>query len=507
MKKIPLFVILMISFLITSAQLVVTPAIIPTDGIQNVLLGSGVSISNIQFTGNMNALGSFTTNSLSTGLGFSSGLVLSTGLVSNIADSSFHNASTDNGAGSDPQLAVLVSDDINNAAVLEFDFIPSSDSVEFRYVFASEEYPEFVGDSYNDIFGFFISGTNPTGGVYSNLNIARIPNTSLPVSINNVNNTSHSQFYINNSGNSRIVFDGMTVVLTAKALVVPCQTYHIKIAIGDVMDGIYDSGVFLEANSFSSIGGSFSSGVVLGDTTICTGSIAPGLTLVNSTLPIVRWESSVYPYTTWTPIVDTATTIYPGILTQTTVFHAVVQSTCSEVSSMFATVLVDSMPTPQFSYTVTGLNVEFINESINASSYVWNFGIGNSVSGEVNPSFEYSQPGQYNVQLVVSNGRCEASYSQIINLTDDNIEELNGKSLFVYPNPTNGRIAIQLENKNATKIDFHVVDIMGREVYPKAVSKIVGQLEVDLSILESGIYILNLSIDEKIQQYKIVIKK
>ena len=116
MKKIPLFVILMISFLITSVQLVVTPAIIPTDGVQNILAGSGVSISNILFTGNMNALGSFTTNSV-TGLGFSSGLVLSTGLVSNVADSSFHNASTDNGAGSDPQLAVLVSEDINDAAV------------------------------------------------------------------------------------------------------------------------------------------------------------------------------------------------------------------------------------------------------------------------------------------------------------------------------------------------------------------------------------------------------
>jgi len=185
----------------------------------------------------------------------------------------------------------------------------------------------------------------------------------------------------------------------------------------------------------------------------------------------------------------------------------VVQSTCSEVSSMFATILVDSMPIPLFSYAATGLNVEFINESVNATSYVWNFGVENSVSGEVNPSFEYLQSGQYNVQLVVSNGRCEASYSQIINLTDDYIEELNGKLLFVYPNPTNGKIAIQLENKNAMKIDFYVVDIMGREVYPKTVSQIVGQLEVDLSILESGIYILNTSIDQKIQQYKIVIKK
>jgi hypothetical protein len=506
MKKIPLLFILMISVLISTAQLIVTPAILPANGVQNVLAGSGVNISNIQFTGNMNALGAFTTDTLSTGLGFFSGLVLSTGLVSNVADSSSNFSSTDNGTGSDPQLAVLVSEDIHDAAVLEFDFIPSSDSVEFRYVFASEEYPEFVDASYNDVFGFFISGPNPAGGAYSNLNIARIPGTNLPISIDNVNNSSHSQFYINNSGNSRIVFDGMTVVLTAKATVVPCQTYHIKIAIGDVFDGVYDSGVFLEANSFSSIGGSFSSGAVIGDTTICTGSIASGLTLVNSTLPIVRWESSVFPYTTWTTFADTATTIYPGILTQTTVFHAVVQGICSEVSSMFATVLVDSMPIPQFSYTASGLNVDFINESTNATSYIWNFGSDTTTSVEINPSYEYPLLGQYNVELMAIKGQCEANYSQIIVLTDENIKELNAKSLTVYPNPTNGKISIRLENENSSNIDFRVIDITGKIVYEKSMFIIDGLIELDLSTLNSGIYIVKVANDQVVQQFKIMIE-
>ena len=44
-----------------------------------------------------------------------------------------------------------------DAAVLEFDFIPIGDSVIFRYVFASEEYNEYVCSNVNDIFGFLIS--------------------------------------------------------------------------------------------------------------------------------------------------------------------------------------------------------------------------------------------------------------------------------------------------------------------------------------------------------------
>lgn len=493
----------MISALISTAQLIVTPAIIPANGVQNILAGSGVNISNIQYTGNINALGAFTTDSISTGLGFSSGLVLSTGLVSHIADSSSHFSSAVNATGSDPQLEAIADGIVMDASALEFDFIPESDTVRFRYIFASEEYPEFVGYGVNDIFGLFISGINPVGGSYVNKNIALIPGTNTPVAIDNINDHTNSSYYINNASSSSLVFDGMTVVLTAKVMVTPCETYHIKIAIGDVSDGVYDSGVFLEANSFSSIGGSFSSGIVTGDTAICTGSIAPGLTLINNIWPIVRWESSVFPYITWTPIVDTATTIYPGILTQTTVFHAVVQSTCSEVSSMFATVLVDSMPIPQFSYTVSGLSAEFINESTNATSYVWNFGSDTITSVEMNPSYEYPLPGQYNVELVAFNGQCEANYSQMIILTDQNVDELNSKPLYVYPNPTKGTIYLTYKGDFKDIKSIGIFNILGEKVY----SSDSFQSDIDLSKLQNGTYTVKVNLISKIFIEKLVISK
>ncbi len=255
-KNILILLIILTSILHVNAQLNITEGISPASGVQNVLLGSGVTISNITYSGVANSFGTFTTGPTPTNLGLTSGIIMSSGKVSGAAGSVSVNASTSNGTGSDPQLAALVAEEVKDAAVLQFDFIPLSDTVQFRYVFGSEEYPEYVGFDYNDIFGFFISGPNPfSSTAYTNKNIAIIPGSNLPVTINNVNSGSYSQFYINNQPtNVHIAYDGMTTVLTATAAVVPCQTYHIKIAIGDVYDAIYDSGVFLEANSFTSPG-------------------------------------------------------------------------------------------------------------------------------------------------------------------------------------------------------------------------------------------------------------
>lgn len=231
------------------AQITVT-SITPANAVQNVLIGTGVTATNIQYHGATVAIGKFVSNS--TSFPFSSGIILSTGEAAEASGSASSFADTDNDEGSDPQLAALVSYDVNDASVLEFDFIPESDTIRFRYIFGSEEYPNFETSSFNDVFGFFISGTNPSGGNYANKNIALLPGTNIPVTINNVNHTNHTNFFVDNSSSTTMAYNGRTVILTAWALVVPCTQYHIKLAIGDVSDNAYDSGVFLEANSFSS---------------------------------------------------------------------------------------------------------------------------------------------------------------------------------------------------------------------------------------------------------------
>lgn len=240
----------------------VTSVQAPANLVQNVLLGSGVTVSNISYSGAPVAIGDFDGSACNVGL--ASGIVMTTGTVVNSGGGvSPHGPNNNPSAGVDnglPGLGLLSNivggTGTYNAAVLEFDFVPYSDTVRFNYVFGSEEYPEYVGSEFNDVFAFFISGPGITGLQ----NIARLPNGQA-VAINNVNATSNAGFFVNNGNGSQapqngssnyIQYDGFTTVLTAESKVQCGETYHLIIAIADVGDGIFDSGIFLEANSLSS---------------------------------------------------------------------------------------------------------------------------------------------------------------------------------------------------------------------------------------------------------------
>ncbi len=259
-----LFIFLFIPFF-TYGQLQVNGSMTPQQLVQNVLVGGGVNVTNVNYTGPNGCIGAFS-NGQTTNLGLASGILLSTGGINNVPNPGSYFLSNNMGGSGDPLLAQIGGGTSYDAVVLTFSFTPQSTPVQFRYVFGSEEYPEYVCSSYNDAFGFFVSGPNPQGGNYNNYNIARIPNTNIPVTINSVNpgvpgsygssgnciSLSYSQYYVNNSNGTTICFDGFTTVLTAIVDVVPCQTYNIKIAVSDIADGVFDSGVFLEANSFQS---------------------------------------------------------------------------------------------------------------------------------------------------------------------------------------------------------------------------------------------------------------
>ncbi len=183
------------------------------------------------------------------------GVVLSSGLAEEVENPEAFFASTVMGAPGDADLDALSTGlTTNDACVLEFDVYAATDELLFEYVFGSEEYPNFVNSSFNDIFAFFISGPDPTGGTYTNLNIAVLGDGVTPVEINTVNDVNPgAQFdpatgdviYNNNAGGLSLPYGGYTSVLTARADVVPCNYYHLKLAIADRGDSSYDSGVFI----------------------------------------------------------------------------------------------------------------------------------------------------------------------------------------------------------------------------------------------------------------------
>lgn len=220
----------------------------PTELAQS-LVGAGLTISNVSYTGSNISAGQFT-GGVSEGLNIESGVMLSSG---NIADAAGPNESESTSTSldlpGDPDLDGLIPGfSTNDATVLEFDFDAAGGTFTFEYVFGSEEYNEFVNSSFNDVFGFFLDGEN----------IALVPGTMTPVSINNVNAGLNGELYNNNSpfdlGTPTPFLteaDGFTVVLQATATIEP-GTHHIKLAIADAGDTILDSWVFLAAESFVS---------------------------------------------------------------------------------------------------------------------------------------------------------------------------------------------------------------------------------------------------------------
>lgn len=256
MKK--FYIVALVNIIITffysqtiKAQLQVTTNL-TAEEIAQILVGQGVSVFNVTLNCGGEGYGSF--DGINSNIGINNGVILTSGSASGAEGPNDSGGFTgQNGGGpGDDDLSEYANQTTFDACVLEFDFIPYSTNLSFNYCFGSEEYLEYVG-SFNDIFAFFISGP----GYPVATNLALIPNTQTPVSINNVNDQSFPEYYYNNGDgsdpdpNSTVQYDGFTTVLTAKATVTPCEIYHLKIAIADAGDSALDSGVFLESASLN----------------------------------------------------------------------------------------------------------------------------------------------------------------------------------------------------------------------------------------------------------------
>lgn len=204
---------------------------------------SGISITSSTYTGGSAASGTFSGGS-SAGIGIDTGIILTTGEAGLAVGPNTSAGVTGIGGGiaGDAQLDALVgAGQTLDAAALTMNFTTTGGNLYFNYVFASEEYNEYVSAGYNDVFAFFLDGNN----------IALIPGTSTPVSIDNVNLGSNPQVYNNNEGaTSDIQYDGFTDVFQAQALNLAPGAHTIKLVISDAGDSSLDSAVFIQGGSF-----------------------------------------------------------------------------------------------------------------------------------------------------------------------------------------------------------------------------------------------------------------
>jgi hypothetical protein len=155
---------------------------------------STVTVSNIHFAGDERCIGTFA-GGLSAVPFPDEGIALGTGLVEDLPLQDRGSQSTAFGTPGDQDLDDLLdsgygSGETSDACVIEVDFecnnVQSSD-VFFNYVFGSDEYLEFAGSSFNDIFAMFLNGED----------LAIVPKTTdTPVSINTVNQYNNNEYFV-----------------------------------------------------------------------------------------------------------------------------------------------------------------------------------------------------------------------------------------------------------------------------------------------------------------------
>ncbi len=463
MKKCFVLILFFFGFIAKSnSQLVLNKTLTPQQ-MANAISGPGVTIFNVNFTGDTSMKASF--SATGTNLGINTGIMLATG------DASFAiGPNVSNNAGADMYLpGDTILDSLANlyaanpivthdACILQFDFMAQSPTISFRYVFGSEEYPEYVCSQYNDVFAFFISGPGITG----TQNMALIPSTTTPVAINTVNpgvpgssggtpgpncGLGYSSLYVDNTSGPTIELDGFTVPLTASATIQPCKVYHIKLMIADAGDGAFDSGVFIEA-------GSFSSNPVVNagpDLNFCSGASAN----------IGAITAAGYTYN-WSPPtgLSSSTVSNPTVtLTNTTaspITYSYVIIGNNGTCLFTDTVKVTVDPAPSASFTITPptacagqtMTVDYTGNA--AGSYQWNFGSANVLSGSGAGPYQISFPnsGQDSISVIASSPGCSGNASQSVTISNNPVASFSlppnvctGDSLQISFNGTAGPTA------------------------------------------------------------------
>lgn len=484
MKKITSTLILMAFAFFCKAQMTIAVAS-DTDMVQNHLLGNGVFASNITSAGNPFQFGTFT----GCAAGIDSGILLTSGQVGGPwAPAPYFRSSSMNN-NSDPSLALLVSPNpVKDAAVLEFDFKVASDSVKFNFVFSSEEYNDYVNTSFNDVFGFFISGP----GIVGEQNIALIPGTTTLVSINNVNNgnsigvaagpCTNCAYYVDNVAGTTFAGDGYTTVFTAQAAVQPCTLYHIKLAVADVSDQAFDSFVMLEDNSFQA----------------CP---APRLSANNIPLTVdsificqgnsVQLSSLQGPNYIW----STGETTQAITVNQTGDYTATVhEGTCNSISRTIH-VEVSNLPTP----VLTNAGAIITSSVTNVGyTYKW-YKDGNLITGATDSIYTVNTGGCYTVSVTDASGCAVTSNPLCLTFAGlTYVEESNAAQLI--PNPFSQNATLTFNNPNKEKMTLKVFDATGKLM--KQDSTTSTQFEIKKGNLQAGIYSYQITNTAKQVVYK-----
>ncbi len=486
----------------------ITTSINPTiSQMQSLLQGNGIVVTGLTITCPSGAFATFNNGSSALGGSLNSGILLTTGTASDVAspNTSSNNLSYDAGAPGSMLGDNLSGGTTFDGCYISFLITPNCSTLSLNYAFASEEYPEYSVGAINDVFGFVITGPNPAGGTYNETNIAVLPGTSTPVSIQSVNNGTanvgpcvNCAYYVANPPG--LTYDAVTTVLTASAQVTPCQQYTMTIGVWDDSDGVYDSGVFLDLNGVSCGGATNVVNTAISTNTLCT---AQTITLTaNSGIPnaVYNWTSSA----NGNLVSTTGQTVSANPVSSSTYTLNYHDSTLCAGVDVTQTFTVDFVSSPNFSVTSSNSGTLCSGQSATLTA---NAGTGN-YTWTPNSSLNVD-----NTQSVISTPTTSTTYT--INFEDGNgctnltsitipvsictgINTVNDfeKSVLLYPNPVNSKLYFIT--------DLNVLNVKVFNYNGQLLSLPVSANSINCSNLNNGIYTIEFKTEKGIVYKKFV---
>lgn len=487
-------------------QLTITPEPNDTLFIYS-LAGPGIVVSNIERNCGPDASAFF--NATDANVGIENGIMLTSGDAANtLGPNNMGSASGYPGTPGDADLEGLTMWMTYDACVIEFDMTVMADTVKLKYVFGSEEYPEYILSSFNDVFAFWVSGP----GIPTPVNIATVPGTDLPVTINNINSLTNPDYYIANGDGFTepysiddyyVQYDGITTVLEARLPVTAGETYHMKMAIADASDGVLDSGVFLETGSLGSLR-MHTDVFADNDLTFAVEKCANGYFTFTNEVPcseplvidymiagsaINGVDYETIPEQITIPAWDSSATIeiipIHDIVDES--FESVVLYLYNPQSGAIydtLTMLIDDEPAAaSFLTDITDFTVQFTETSGAAISQTWDFGDGTS-STEAAPEHTYAAPGIYNVCVTIINTYgCSDTYCQEVTVGTVGID---GQSIDITlsPNPVKDQLTVTGITADAR---IMITNMQGQEIMNFTTTE-SGTISLQLQDLAKGIY-------------------
>lgn len=212
----------------------------------NAIFGDGVVVNSASYTGDNNSKAIYSNGQLAPGVVPSNtGVILSTGRVTDFTQSNGdpnRNAGTStdtSGVNGNAQFNTLAGASSFDASWLDVTFTPSGNMMTMRFVFASEEYPEYINSNFNDVVGVWVNGVS----------VPMVVNGGT-ASVNNINGATQQNLFVNNTNDAyNTEMDGFTVTLSLSIPVNAGVQNTIRIGIADVGDAAYDSNLLIAGDS------------------------------------------------------------------------------------------------------------------------------------------------------------------------------------------------------------------------------------------------------------------